>query len=287
MNPTHTISLDSAASEFLDGFPIGSGKVAAMIYGSYPEDKISLNHEWLWSANYRGKKTPDKVADKLPHLRKLLREGKYIEANQFGNDTFSPRGGMSPIKERIDQYSDAGYFHFGIEFGCIKYERTLNMQNGLVRSEFSFAGITFFRECFADLNSNIIYYRVYNNKHQSFNSSCYFSRAYRKGDNLEFETNGNFFAMQGEEAGNIKFRNEAKVFADGAEILNRNNQILINNAKEVIVAISIDVNTGNKDKFDNILQTIEKPDWDSILDKHTQKWQKYYNRFSPDCQGFF
>ncbi|MBR7127357.1 MAG: glycoside hydrolase N-terminal domain-containing protein [Lentisphaeria bacterium] len=282
MDKKHSILLKDSASSFMEGFPIGTGKIAAMIYSTYPEDKISLNHEWLWTANFRGKKSPDCSADKLPELRRLLREKKFLEANEFGNRYFSPRGGMIAGTERIDHYSDAGYFHFAIEFGCIKLERSLDMQTGVCTSSIFADGTTFYRECFADLSSNTIIYRVYNNKNTPFNASCHFSRAYRNGDALEFTAENNFMAMQGQEAGGIFFRNEAKIFADGAEIKNRNQQICINNAREIIAVIAIDVNINGKKEFNLNLQQAEKPDWEKTLAEHIKKHQKYYNNFQLD-----
>lgn len=284
MDTKHSIMLDSAASEFMEGFPIGTGKIAAMIYSTYPEDKISLNHEWLWTAKYRNKKTPDCSADKLPELRKLLREGKYIEANDFGNKYFSPRGGLIGGTERIDNYSDAGYFHFGVEFSCIGYNRSLDMQTGLATSSFFAYGVTFYRECFADLSSNSIIYRVYNNKNLPFNGHCNFSRVYRQDDELEFETEQSFMSMTGKESGNIYFRNEAKIFTDG-ETKTRGNQILINNATNVLVVISLDVNINEEKKFNLNLRNSDRPDWTQTFENHKKLWGQYYNRFQLDIEN--
>ena len=39
------------ASEWQEGLPIGNGLLAGMVMGTFPSDRLALNHEWLWRAN--------------------------------------------------------------------------------------------------------------------------------------------------------------------------------------------------------------------------------------------
>ncbi|NLE67488.1 MAG: hypothetical protein GX608_08720, partial [Lentisphaerae bacterium] len=41
------------AAEWIEGLPIGNGRVAAMIMGGVKRERLALNHEWLWKADNR------------------------------------------------------------------------------------------------------------------------------------------------------------------------------------------------------------------------------------------
>ena len=41
------------AQEYIAGLPLGNGKLAAMVLGTVPRERIALNHELLWRGNHR------------------------------------------------------------------------------------------------------------------------------------------------------------------------------------------------------------------------------------------
>lgn len=57
--------------DWLEALPIGTGRLAAMVMGTYKLERISLNHEWLWEGTNR--KRDNEVRNHLlPEVRKLL-----------------------------------------------------------------------------------------------------------------------------------------------------------------------------------------------------------------------
>ncbi|HEX3029901.1 MAG TPA: glycoside hydrolase N-terminal domain-containing protein, partial [Clostridia bacterium] len=61
-----------------EGLPIGNGRLAAMVMGCPENERIALNHEWLWRGKNRNRDTEDR-SGYLPEVRKLLLEGRYRE----------------------------------------------------------------------------------------------------------------------------------------------------------------------------------------------------------------
>ena len=41
--------------EWMEGLPIGNGRLAAMVWGDNL-DRLTLNHEWLWTGRNKGRK---------------------------------------------------------------------------------------------------------------------------------------------------------------------------------------------------------------------------------------
>ena len=74
----YKLKYNKIPTEWINGLPISNGRLAAMYWGDGKRDIISLNHERLWSAEYKGKE-PDISYDKLPILRDLLEKKTILE----------------------------------------------------------------------------------------------------------------------------------------------------------------------------------------------------------------
>src|SRR5918993_6027088 len=75
----HTIWLRSAASQWDHAFPVGNGRMGAMVFGTVNRERIQLNEETLWMGGPRETDNPE-ARGALPDVRRLLFEGKPREA---------------------------------------------------------------------------------------------------------------------------------------------------------------------------------------------------------------
>ena len=52
--PTNDILwYDKPAGLYTEGLPIGTGRLAAMVFGGVRRERVALNHEWLWRGRHR------------------------------------------------------------------------------------------------------------------------------------------------------------------------------------------------------------------------------------------
>ncbi|MBQ1935902.1 MAG: glycoside hydrolase N-terminal domain-containing protein, partial [Clostridia bacterium] len=134
----------STCEEWLNGLPIGNGRLAAMICNGEKADMFHMNHEWLWRGTPEGRdRHADKVADRLPEIRKLLAEGDSREAIIRANNFFGGGGGQAgkfypedyegrtPHLARLDNYQPAGTLVATFDLPQTLKERALDLQNGL------------------------------------------------------------------------------------------------------------------------------------------------------------
>ena len=75
----HTIWLRSAASQWDHAFPVGNGRMGAMVFGTVNRERIQLNEETLWMGGPRDTDNPEARAA-LPEVRRLLFAGQPGEA---------------------------------------------------------------------------------------------------------------------------------------------------------------------------------------------------------------
>lgn len=129
----YQLTYGNIPGKWIEGLPVGNGRLAAMYWEENGQDVLSLNHERLWRGQYRGKEAP-KSAHMLPGLRQLLKERRYFEATVYANLFFSGcRGGDSGMGDgRVDSYQPAGDVAFCPDGAPKGIGSELNIQTGLI-----------------------------------------------------------------------------------------------------------------------------------------------------------
>jgi hypothetical protein len=79
------------AAEWKEGLPIGNGALAAMVLGGVEQDRVALNHEWLWRAQWRRRDIGPRHGH-LKRIRELFFAGKVLEAGTLANETLGGLG---------------------------------------------------------------------------------------------------------------------------------------------------------------------------------------------------
>ena len=148
---------------WLEGLPIGNGRLAAMLWGDERRDILDLNHEWLWRGVNRFRK-PEPAAEHLETVRGFLRAGDYTRATLAANLFFAGGGGLLP-NSRVDPYQTAGMLTFELAGASRFISRGLDIENAVasvvrgtfVSRETNGAAVT--AECFADCGDGVIWVR--------------------------------------------------------------------------------------------------------------------------------
>lgn len=144
-----------------EALPVGSGDMAAMVFGGVKNDRLALNHDEIWSggpgmeSGYAGCKRYDfPRTEYLQQARKLVMEGKNDEAQE--------------ILEKYFQGEDSqAYLPLGdllLEYSCgedaEEYVRALDFQTALATASFSQNGNRVNRTVFASHPAHVIVYRT-------------------------------------------------------------------------------------------------------------------------------
>lgn len=129
------------AQYFEEAFPLGNGTLGAMIYGRCEKERISLNHDTLWSGKPR-RLQRENAPEIYQKAQALALEGKRAEAEKLLEERFTGDFGQS--------YLPVG--NLFIETKCKaapeNYMRTLDMETGIVFVRYQANGISFEREYF-------------------------------------------------------------------------------------------------------------------------------------------
>jgi alpha-L-fucosidase 2 len=147
------------AAQWVEALPIGNGRLAAMIFGGFTDDRLQLNEDTLWSGGPYDPANPDALAA-LPQARQLIAGGDYKAAFALITDRMmaKPLRQMpyQPLGDLLLTVSDSGEPQ--------QYRRELDLDSAVARVSYVSAGVTFSREYFSSPVDQVIAVRLGTNQ---------------------------------------------------------------------------------------------------------------------------
>lgn len=123
----HRLTHDFPATCFNEAFPIGNGRIGAMVYGQTDRETMSLNDDTLW-AGTTPKGPNRKAREALPEIRRLIFEGRIDEAETLIEATQQV--------EFVQPYLPAGFVTIDWpESEARDYTRELSLEEALATVE--------------------------------------------------------------------------------------------------------------------------------------------------------
>jgi len=192
------------ADKWIEGLPIGNGRIAAMILGGINSEKIGLNHEYLFRGNNRLREN-EKNFPHLEEVRELLLSGDYEKGTLLANKYFAGSGGLSDKPSRINSYQPVGDFVFELNQDKVKnYVRELNLETACVKISYETSTSIIEREILAHAKHNQIILHIKAIK-GDFTGEFHFNRIFDKDCSIEYSGTSNKISMKGHFIEDIDF----------------------------------------------------------------------------------
>ncbi len=132
------------AEKWVEALPIGNGRLGGMVFGRVAEELVQLNEDTFWSG---GPYDPinDEALTYLPEVRRLLREGRYKEAQDLADAKLMGR------PRQLQAYQPLGYLRVAVEGhdSPTEYRRELDLDRATARVRYRAKGTLFTREVFS------------------------------------------------------------------------------------------------------------------------------------------
>lgn len=288
------------AKSWTEAHPIGNGSIGAMVFGGVKSEKISLNHDTLWSG------IPHKVdmsgaEEGLERARKYVMTDRYAEAHRCINENCLGADGQT-------------YLLFGdmkIEFRNINdkitgYVRELDLATAKVDVSFEAGGIKYRREYFVSYPDDVLAVKFSADRDKSVSFDLMLSSPLKSEVSAE---DGRLFltgvcptvAMPDgiygysdilEEIG-IGFRGGVSVVTDGTKYI-LNDRLCVRNAETAILVFSIKTSFNGYDRHPYLegreymsmlnkeLDNAEGLGWDTLYARHIEDFGRLFNRVRLD-----
>ena len=170
LEPVRDLDTWKNSTALTHALPIGNGRLGAMIHGGISTERLMLNEDSMWSGEYVDAANP-KAPEALADIRRLLFEGKPIEAQQAVHQRFAGKSvgqeGGNAFDQPFGSYQTLGdlFLDFNIDdSGATGYRRDLDIRKGIATTKFTVNGVDHLREIFASHPDQAIYVRVKTSK---------------------------------------------------------------------------------------------------------------------------
>ena len=142
---------------FEEALPLGNGSVGAMVYGGCDKDRISLNHDTLWSGKPR-RITRSAAKNAYRKSCLLVAEGRYAEAEALLERDFTA--------EWSQTYMPLGNLYIECtQGGAVEnYIRRLDLRTAVASAEYTQGGVKFARSYFVSHPDNCVVVHITSGK---------------------------------------------------------------------------------------------------------------------------
>ena len=292
------------AGKWDEAYPIGNGKMGAMVFGNPATERLSLNEDSIWYGGPQSRINPS-AREKLPEIRKLIMEGEIEKAQELC--AFA----LSGIPEEMRHYEPLGnlYLEFmGKNFDTEDYHRQLDISDAVVTEEFTVEGVKYKREILASYPQNVILVHLSADKKGSisfhpqlsrgnspFDFRPYQLQSYRRGAYNGFcdsitAIDENIQIMKGEAGGKagVSFAAAVKVVCSGGKITKIGNSILTEGADEALVILAAASSFREEDPEAYVIERVNeasKISWDNLKKEHILDYRNLFDRVSLEIKG--
>ena len=142
------------AAEWNEALPVGNGRLGAMVFGGTGEERIQLNLDSLWAGSPLERERQVEPGD-LERARQLWFSGQVVEAQQIMQEHF--------MSERLTiSHQTLGDLLLDTDTSpsVTDYRRSLDLRDGIARTEWTTGGRRIHRGVFATAVDNVIVVRI-------------------------------------------------------------------------------------------------------------------------------
>lgn len=148
---TSTIYTDHPAEAWTEATPVGNGSLGGMVFGGTTTERIQLNDDRLYSGRPRGRDLELDSTSDLAEAAKLVRTGRFREAEALANATLLGRCQpcYQPMVDLVLETHREPSNDTASDGTVRAYRRVLDLDTAVCFTRFVIDGVVFEREVFA------------------------------------------------------------------------------------------------------------------------------------------
>ena len=153
-NGRYHTGMDRMEYPWMRAFPLGNGRIGAMLFGDPDKEHLELNEESLW--NGRPQRTPRRLAPAdLQAIRQLIFEHRFDEAGALAKQAMTSGGARMSYEYFADLWID-----FHTQSPYTDYRKELDLETGIGTVTWKRGNRAFCSESFVSTPHDVAVYRV-------------------------------------------------------------------------------------------------------------------------------
>ena len=146
---------DKYTRDWMRAFPLGNGRIGAMLYGDPHKETIEINEESLWSGKQL-KESYISDTQNLENIRDLLFKEKYEEASALCTDTLL----ASPSRVRFYESFGEIFIDFADKSDYTDYRKELDLSKAIATVSYTKNGVKYVSETFVSEKYDCFIYKL-------------------------------------------------------------------------------------------------------------------------------
>ena len=295
-DPATLMWYEAPAAAWEEALPVGNGRLGAMVFGKYGEEKIQLNEDTYWSGGPYSTVVKG-GAEALPKIQKYIFEGQPIEAHKlFGRELMG-----YPVEQQKYQSLANLHLFFENQKEVTGYKRWLDLNTGITGVEYTTGEITYYREVLSSAPDQVILVRLTASKPGSLSFKAQL-RGVRNSAHSNYATD--YFRMDGVGQdglmvngksadymgieGKLRYRAQLKAVAEGGTITVTGDMLNIDKADAVTIIIAAetnfvnykDVSADEQSRVENYLNRVKGKSYEKMVSAAVEDYQQLFKRVS-------
>ncbi len=263
---------DKYIRDWMRAFPLGNGRIGAMLYGDPHKETIEINEESLWSGKQL-KETCTADPQTLNKIRELLFKEKYEEASALCTDTFL----ASPPRVRFYESFGEIFIDFADKSDYTDYRKELDLGKAIATVSYTKNGVKHVSETFISEKYDCLVYKL-KTENGCFSCRVTMDRGQdavtAAPDTDTLFLDGQIFCpaheYYGEEFWGMKFGAHLRVLSNGSTV-NDQSGITVSDATEMVIYAAF-----------STTYDIEKFDFDNSIDYQKRNTDTICNALGAD-----
>jgi len=279
------------AQKWAEALPVGNGRLGAMVFGRVDRERLQLNEETIWTGQpYDPTRSGGPKA--LPEIRKLVFEGKWMEAEAL----FAKKMMGKPDQMKYQPLGDL-FLEFPGHTNVTDYCRTLDLDTAIASVSYGVNGVNFKREVFASAQDHVMVVRLTADKPGSLSFStmlCGITNTNTPGDekfSTEVLKDGEL-VLSGRAAsycdikGRIRYQGRVHVIPEGGKLSTTKDSVSVQGADSAMLLIVAatnfkrydDISGDPEQKAKDYMAWVDKRTLDRLLTRHLESHKEIFGR---------
>ena len=288
----HQMTLRMPASRWQDALPLGNGLHGAMVHGNIARETILINHTRLWWGSTV--KPLIDLSPRLPELRRMLAEGRYLEAEHFFPNLLKEAGQISGI----DSFRPGPdlIVEMPTRMAFSAYERRLDFASGVATVAWKEGDLVLVRETFVSQTDDVVVLSIRASQpgairatlsltpHDLFDCFTLFGRNAEMNVEFQTEVDGEYLTLIGRRPDGKCFGAVARVVTCGGQSQVVEGKINVADADEILVLAQMFTDGEAQEQLTCLRRELGgiAPDYDDLLARHATCHKEIFGRLDLD-----
>jgi alpha-L-fucosidase 2 len=291
-DPQYELWYSRPAKKWEEALPIGNGRLGAMIYGNVQEEIIQLNEDSMYSGKYQDANNPE-FFEGLLEVRRLLSAGNYEKAHEVAEQKLICQGGgshhCSTANCDYGSYQTLGdlVLTFHHEGNVGKYDRTLDLKQAILTTEYEIDKVRYQREIFSSYPEQLIVVRLTADKPGQLN----FDATLRRSENASLSIEGCSLIMTGNlYPGGIDYGANVTILPVGGSLERTEGCLSVKGASEALVFVTASTTFREENPVQTNRETFKNAStytYEQLKERHIEDYQQLFNRCLLDLPTSF